>query len=140
MMRCRGRAVRAVLLLLSCVALVTLTCLAASVATSADVRGAPPEEQKRYTSGVVECVVRGELKALGQEYINDDYCDCDNGEDEPGTSACSHLLSSVFYCSNDGYFPKKVRSASRMISVYVPLVLTEIHRLPVFADPNISHQ
>lgn len=128
------------LLLLSCVASVALACLSAGAAASTDVRGAPPEEQKRYTSGVFECVVRGELKALRQEYINDDYCDCDNGEDEPGTSACSHLLPSVFYCGNDGYFPKKVRSESRMISVHVSLVLTEIHRLSMFADPNVSHQ
>ncbi|GAB9467369.1 Glucosidase 2 subunit beta [Globisporangium polare] len=116
-MHCRGRAVRAALLL-SCAALVALawaSTAAAAVASAGTggVRGVAPEEQQRYASGAFECVVRGKKTALGLEFVNDDYCDCDNGEDEPGTSACSHLLSSVFYCGNDGYFPKKIPT-SRM--------------------------
>lgn len=34
--------------------------------------------------------------------LNDDYCDCPDGSDEPHTSACSHLLvgKQVFPCDN----------------------------------------
>lgn len=114
MMRRRGRAVLHAVLL-SCMAIVALASMCATAAdgyAAADVRGVSPEEQQHYTSGAFECVVRGELKALEFTYVNDNYCDCDNGEDEPGTSACSHMLSSVFYCGNGGYFPKKVRLIS----------------------------
>uniref|UniRef100_A0A8R1I128 Glucosidase 2 subunit beta n=2 Tax=Caenorhabditis japonica TaxID=281687 RepID=A0A8R1I128_CAEJA len=32
--------------------------------------------------------------------LNDDYCDCPDGSDEPGTSACGNAF---FYCSNVGH-------------------------------------
>ena len=34
--------------------------------------------------------------------LNDDYCDCIDGKDEPNTSACSHILvhKKIFKCSN----------------------------------------
>ena len=34
--------------------------------------------------------------------LNDDYCDCPDGSDEPNTSACSHLLvqQPTFHCAN----------------------------------------
>lgn len=47
-------------------------------------------------------------KDLPYSAVNDDYCDCPDGSDEPGTSACPN---STFYCVNNGHIPAYIRSS-----------------------------
>lgn len=35
--------------------------------------------------------------------VNDDFCDCPDGSDEPGTSACSYKNGRKFWCKNEGH-------------------------------------
>lgn len=50
-------------------------------------------------------------KTIPVTSINDDYCDCPDGSDEPGTSACEGIGSEQgwFHCKNEGHVPGKVR-------------------------------
>lgn len=43
--------------------------------------------------------------------VNDDYCDCPDGSDEPGTSACEGKPHAYFYCRNDGHIPARILSS-----------------------------
>ncbi|KAI8966930.1 glucosidase II beta subunit-like-domain-containing protein [Mycotypha africana] len=46
-------------------------------------------------------------KTIAKSAINDDYCDCPDGSDEPGTSACPNAM---FYCANKGHIPAYIKS------------------------------
>lgn len=88
----------------------TALILAAATSVVADVRGVAPEDQGLYKAELNDagektwsCISDPSI-VLSYDQINDDYCDCPDGLDEPGTSACSTNLK-PFYCKNDGHVP-----------------------------------
>ena len=67
--------------------------LASPALALASVRGVPKAEWAVYTAETFECK-DGSAK-LPVSQVNDDYCDCADGSDEPLTSACSGLAASL---------------------------------------------
>ncbi|KAL0460530.1 UNVERIFIED_CONTAM: Glucosidase 2 subunit beta [Sesamum latifolium] len=52
------------------------------------------------SSSAVKC--KDGTKKFNKSQLNDDFCDCPDGSDEPGTSACPN---GKFYCKNAGHIP-----------------------------------
>lgn len=67
--------------------------------------GVAPYEYSKYSADVFVC--DGD-KILGRDELNDNFCDCLDGTDEPGTSSCSNA---VFNCVNKGYRMIKLPSS-----------------------------
>lgn len=75
----------------------SVSTFGAKVACAEEVRGVAPEQQARYTVQSFVCSGR----SLPADAINDDFCDCIDGSDEPGTSACAGQKDTLFYCRNE---------------------------------------
>eukprot|EP00961_Rhodomonas_salina_P176414 2377770-Rhodomonas_salina.9 len=69
-------------------------------------KGVPPEEHSAYNADKFQC--RDGSKTIASSRVNDDYCDCDDGSDEPGTSACPN---GKFWCENKGHHSKFLYSS-----------------------------
>ncbi|KAK9809905.1 hypothetical protein WJX72_001391 [[Myrmecia] bisecta] len=64
-------------------------------------RGVDPALASQYADPFnFSCLDRS--TAIGTPRVNDEYCDCLDGSDEPGTSACPN---GKFYCRNRGHTP-----------------------------------
>ncbi|CAK5069294.1 unnamed protein product [Meloidogyne enterolobii] len=70
-------------------------------------RGVHPQFASFYSSGETFTCLDGN-KVTPFKQVNDDYCDCADGSDEPGTAACRN---GKFYCKNYGYKPSLIPSS-----------------------------
>ncbi|CAK7323985.1 unnamed protein product [Dovyalis caffra] len=64
------------------------------------------EDEKYFASHVIKC--KDGSKSFSKDRLNDNFCDCLDGTDEPGTSACPR---GKFYCGNVGSTPKFIFSS-----------------------------
>lgn len=71
------------------------------------IKGVPTHLEEKYSQN--EFICDGSL-IHNSSIINDGFCDCFDGSDEPGTSACSYTESSSlsFHCNNVGYKITKI--------------------------------
>ncbi|XP_031249367.1 glucosidase 2 subunit beta [Pistacia vera] len=70
--------------------------------------GISPQDEKYYktSSDTIKC--KDGSNKFTKTQLNDDFCDCLDGTDEPGTSACPN---GKFYCQNTGHAPRKIFSS-----------------------------
>ncbi|KAF1921172.1 glucosidase II beta subunit-like protein-domain-containing protein [Ampelomyces quisqualis] len=54
-------------------------------------RGVSPEFAKYYKNPETFMCISNPTITIPVAHVNDDYCDCPDGSDEPGTAACSYL-------------------------------------------------
>ncbi|KAL2063063.1 hypothetical protein VTL71DRAFT_6135 [Oculimacula yallundae] len=100
----------------------TLSTAAIAAESSARPRGVSPEFAKFYKSTDSFACISNPTIQLSPSQINDEYCDCPDGSDEPGTAACSHISALSppqpvagkvntsfalpgYYCKNKGHIP-----------------------------------
>ncbi|KAF9131139.1 hypothetical protein BG015_003913, partial [Linnemannia schmuckeri] len=72
-------------------------------------RGVSPSNAKLYVpDGANNWSCLDGSKTIPFSTVNDDYCDCIDGSDEPGTSACG---AGHFYCANIGHTPSSIKAS-----------------------------
>ncbi|XP_042411366.1 glucosidase 2 subunit beta-like [Zingiber officinale] len=91
---------------------VTITCLFAlwiagfASLPAREFLGIAPQDEGYYKSDVIKC--KDGAKKFTKQQLNDEFCDCLDGTDEPGTSACPE---GKFYCRNSGHIPQIIFSS-----------------------------
>ncbi|RUP43883.1 glucosidase II beta subunit-like-domain-containing protein [Jimgerdemannia flammicorona] len=77
-------------------------------AESTPFRGVPGSRQPLYERKGDTWTCLDGSKTIPYSAINDDYCDCADASDEPGTSACPN---GRFWCANAGHIPAYIKSS-----------------------------
>lgn len=88
-------------------------------------RGLSPERFEFYQSRIKEhkedngltikvfgCL-NNDSNIIHADLINDDFCDCNDGSDEPGTSACAQRqdhneYTAKYWCKNEGFLSVEI--------------------------------
>ncbi|KAL8582092.1 hypothetical protein ACOMHN_004012 [Nucella lapillus] len=70
-------------------------------------RGVPATKSSFYQP-TKEFMCISSKQIVPWDYVNDDYCDCEDGSDEPGTAACPN---GSFYCENKGHYGADIFSS-----------------------------
>uniref|UniRef100_A0A8C7WE32 Glucosidase 2 subunit beta n=1 Tax=Oncorhynchus mykiss TaxID=8022 RepID=A0A8C7WE32_ONCMY len=97
---------------MSCALLLLLTSLALVMGTGTAVeiqrpRGVPQSKRQFYEENKPFTCLDGS-STIPFDQVNDDYCDCRDGSDEPGTAACPN---GSFHCTNAGFRPAFIPSS-----------------------------
>ncbi|KAK7940493.1 hypothetical protein WMY93_003819 [Mugilogobius chulae] len=88
-------------------------------------RGVPLSKRPLYEEGKPFTCLDGS-RTIPFNRVNDDYCDCQDGSDEPGTSACPN---GHFHCTNAGFRPTFIPSLVSMmgfVTVVTPPTSTTV--------------
>ncbi|XP_011037425.1 PREDICTED: glucosidase 2 subunit beta-like isoform X3 [Populus euphratica] len=86
--------------------IISLCFLVPSVHSFSSLLGIHPLDEKYFGSQVIKC--KDGSKSFSRDRLNDNFCDCLDGTDEPGTSACPR---GKFYCRNAGSSPNFIFSS-----------------------------
>ncbi|XP_061567331.1 glucosidase 2 subunit beta [Cololabis saira] len=82
-------------------------CVGVSAVEVQRPRGVPLSKRQFYEEGKPFTCLDGS-RTIPFDRVNDDYCDCQDGSDEPGTAACPN---GSFHCTNAGFRPGFIPSS-----------------------------
>ncbi|KAJ7328192.1 hypothetical protein OS493_025068 [Desmophyllum pertusum] len=85
----------------------SLRLFSSYIASASSIRGVAVTRLPFYDSSKDFTCLDGSL-TVPFNNVNDDFCDCGDGTDEPGTSACSNGL---YHCTNAGFRPRNIPSS-----------------------------
>ncbi|CAK9780364.1 hypothetical protein CC85DRAFT_287897 [Cutaneotrichosporon oleaginosum] len=88
-----------------------LAALLPALVAAEHIRGVDPAFEDKYAPSLADFTCLDGSKTIPMSAVNDDYCDCPDGSDEPGTSACEGRPHAYFYCRNDGHIPARILSS-----------------------------